>query len=108
MKYIKADKARLFMEDPEICREYLLTTRIFLGLSTLSPGETGEVDFGHPLLEKMFYVNERSITIAGPISGNFVDLQKRDTVFIPTFVQHQIINTGKIDAIVTWSCSPCP
>jgi mannose-6-phosphate isomerase-like protein (cupin superfamily) len=108
MKKIMADEARLFMEGPEICREYFKTARILFGSSTLSPGETGEVDFGHPLSEEVFYVCEGSITIADPSSGNSVDLQKGDAVLISPSVQHQITNTGKNIAIVTWSCAPCP
>jgi mannose-6-phosphate isomerase-like protein (cupin superfamily) len=108
MKKVKANEARLFMEGPELCREYFKVDRILFGSSTLKPGETGEVDYGHPRSEEVFYVFRGKVTITDPSSGVFVELEKGDAVLIPPSVQHQIKNIGKEDALLTWSCAPCP
>ena len=108
MKKVKADEAHFFMEGPEVCREYYKVDRILFGSSTLKPGETGEIDYGHPVSEEVFYVCQGKVTITDPSSGNFVELEKGDAVLIPPSVQHQIKNIGEEEALLTWSCAPCP
>ena len=45
---VRKDEARTFYEGPELCREYHVTEKITFGSSTLQPGETGDIDLGHP------------------------------------------------------------
>ncbi len=54
MKLIKEDSARVFMDGPELCREYLVTDKITFGSSTLHPGQTGGIDPGHPVSHEVF------------------------------------------------------
>ncbi|HEX9839442.1 MAG TPA: hypothetical protein VGA72_08855 [Anaerolineales bacterium] len=44
---IQAREARTFMERPELCREYVKTPQMWLGTSTLQPGQRGAIDIGH-------------------------------------------------------------
>jgi len=50
IKVVKEDQTRVFMDGPEVCREYAVTGKITFGSSTLLPGQTGAVDPGHPAL----------------------------------------------------------
>ena len=54
IKVIKEDQARVYMDGPEVCREYMMTGKITFGSSTLFPGQTGGVDSGHPDSHEIF------------------------------------------------------
>lgn len=56
VKVVKEDQARVFMDGPEVCREYAVTKKITFGSSTLLPGQTGAVDPGHPNSHEIFFV----------------------------------------------------
>jgi hypothetical protein len=44
---VRESEARSFMEDAELCREYLREPRVWFGTSTLEPGAVGAIDPGH-------------------------------------------------------------
>mgnify|MGYP005978587209 FL=1 len=41
MKVIRKLDSRVFLDGPEVCREYVVTPKITFGSSTLQPGQTG-------------------------------------------------------------------
>ena len=41
MKVMREKEARISLDGPEVCREYLETGKITFGSSTLLPGQTG-------------------------------------------------------------------
>ena len=62
---VRKDEARTFYEGPELCREYLVTEKITFGSSTLQPGETGEIDLGHPASHGIFFVVKGDVIMFG-------------------------------------------
>ena len=43
MKVIRKLDSRVFLDGPEVCREYVVTPKITFGSSTLQPGQTGGI-----------------------------------------------------------------
>ena len=54
MKVIRKLDSRVFLDGPEVCREYVVTPKITFGSSTLQPGQTGGIDPGHPNGHEVF------------------------------------------------------
>ena len=54
-RIIRSVEARAFLEGPELCREYIRTPKMWLGTSTLQPGQRGNIDVGHSVSQEVFY-----------------------------------------------------
>ena len=61
MKVIRKLDTKVFMDGPEVCREYVVTPKITFGSSTLLPGQTGGIDPGHPNGHEVFYVSRGTV-----------------------------------------------
>lgn len=108
VKVVKEDQTHVFMDGPEVCREYAVTGKITFGSSTLLPGQTGAVDPGHPDSHEIFFVSRGKILIHTPNDSQYYQLSEGDIIIIPEGVPHQITNIGMEKALVTWSCAPSP
>jgi mannose-6-phosphate isomerase-like protein (cupin superfamily) len=105
-KVVKECEARLFMEGLEICHEYIVSGKITFGSSTLMPGQTGEVDLGHPDSHEVFYVSRGEVLMHTSNNKKSYQLKEGDIIFIPEGVPHQLTNIGTQVAVITWSCAP--
>lgn len=108
VKVVREDQIRIFMDGPEVCREYAITGKITFGSSTLLPGQTGAVDPGHSNSHEIFYVSRGEVLMHTPNDGKYYQLKERDIIIIPEGVPHQLTNIGNQKAIITWSCAPSP
>lgn len=108
MKVLKQDQARVFMDGPEVCREYFVTGKISFGSSTLQPGQTGAVDPGHPVSHEVFYASKGTVIMKNPDSGTCFVLKEGDAILIEEGEPHELTNIGDTIAVVTWSCAPTP
>lgn len=106
MKIIRPEDARLFMDGPEVCREYLVTEKITFGTSTLLPGQTGATDPGHPEGHEVFFCSRGHVIVYNRDSDRHYELKEGDILFIEEGEPHQISNVGLETAVVTWSCAP--
>jgi quercetin dioxygenase-like cupin family protein len=106
VKVIKECQARLYMDGPEICREYMVSGNITFGSSTLLAGQTGDVDPGHPNSHEIFYVSRGEVLMYTSNDKKYYQLNEGDIIFIPEGIPHQLTNIGSQKAIITWSCAP--
>lgn len=106
---VKKDEARLFGKI-EICREYVKTERITLGTSTLEPGKTGGIDWGHKDATEIFFVMRGKVVMRTPKSAvneeNTYSLEEGDAIVIPQDVPHELTNVGDVTAVLSWSLAP--
>jgi quercetin dioxygenase-like cupin family protein len=107
VKVIRENQARVFMDGPEVCREYIKTNKITFGTSSLLPGQTGGIDPGHASSHEIFYVSRGEVLMHTPNDGEYYQLEEGD-IIIPEGVLHQLTNIGSQKAIITWSCAPSP
>jgi len=107
-KVIKEDQARVFMDGPEVCREYAVTGKITFGSSTLLPGQKGAVDPGHPNSHEIFFVSRGEVLMHTPNDGKYYKLSEGEIIIIPEGVPHQLTNIDSQKAVITWSCAPSP
>jgi len=108
IKVIRAGEARVFLDGPEVCREYTRTGKLTFGSSTLLPGQTGGVDPGHPNSHEIFFVSRGQVLMHIPSDGTYYELSEGDIIIIPEGKPHQLTNIGMDKAVVTWSCAPSP
>jgi oxalate decarboxylase/phosphoglucose isomerase-like protein (cupin superfamily) len=108
VKVIRAAEARVFMDGPEVCREYEKTGKLTFGTSTLLPGQTGGVDPGHPKSHEIFYVSRGQVLMHIPETSHWYELSEGDIILIPEGIPHQLTNIGTEKAVITWSCAPSP
>jgi len=108
VKVVRENKTRVFMDGPEVCREYVATDRITFGSSTLLPGQTGGVDPGHPNSHEIFFISRGEVLMHISNDGKYYELSEEDIIIIPEGVPHQITNIGSQKAVITWSCAPSP
>ena len=108
VKVIRAGEARVFMDGPEVCREYEKTGKLTFGTSTLLPGQTGGIDPGHPKSHEIFYVSRGQVLMHIPETSHWYELLEGDIILIPEGVPHQLSNIGTEKAVITWSCAPSP
>jgi len=108
VKVVRKNQTRIFMDGPEVCREYIVTDKITFGSSTLLPGQTGAVDPGHPNSHEIFFVSRGEILIYTPNNGEYYELFEGDIIIIPEAIPHQLSNIGSQKAVITWSCTPSP
>lgn len=107
-RVVRESQARLFLEGPEICREYFKTGKITFGSSTLLPGEKGEIDPGHPVSHEVFFVSRGHVVLRNPSTRSAYELKEGDAILIPEGAPHELMNIGMETAVVTWSCAPSP
>ncbi|OQB48167.1 MAG: Cupin domain protein [Firmicutes bacterium ADurb.Bin153] len=107
-KVVRKDEARLFMDGPEVCREYAVTDKILFGSSTLLPGQTGAVDPGHPVSKEVFFVSRGHVIMHTPNDGKYYELSEGDIIIIPEGKPHRLSNIGTEVAVITWSLAPTP
>jgi quercetin dioxygenase-like cupin family protein len=103
-KIIRRTEARTFMEGPELCREYVKTPKMWLGTSTLPPGQRGSIDPGHPVSEETFICCQGHVLIYD--EQQYYELEAGDALFIPEGVPHTIVNIGQETAILVWAGAP--
>jgi len=108
VKVIKPGEAKVFMDGPEVCREYVKTGKLTFGTSTLLPGQTGGIDPGHPNSHEIFYVSRGLVLMCLPNTGTCYELSEGDIILIPEGAPHQLTNIGTEKAVITWSCAPSP
>jgi oxalate decarboxylase/phosphoglucose isomerase-like protein (cupin superfamily) len=108
VKVVRAGEARVFMDGPEVCREYEKTGKLTFGTSTLLPGQTGGVDPGHPKSHEIFYVSRGQVLMHIPETSHWYELSEGDIILIPEGIPHQLTNIGTEKAVITWSCAPSP
>ncbi len=100
----RAGEARIFLEGPEVCREYFRTARITFGSSQLQPGQTGAVDRGHPDSQEVFFVVRGRVLLN--CGGTYHEMSEGDAILVPPTVPHELTNIGEGTALVTWSLAP--
>ena len=83
VKVIRAGEARVFMDGPEVCREYEKTGKLTFGTSTLLPGQTGGFDPGHPKSHEIFYVSRGQVLMHIPETSHWYELSEGDIILIP-------------------------
>ena len=108
MQVFKRDDARVFLDGPEVCREYLVTDKITFGSSTLQPGQTGGIDPGHPKSHEIFYCAEGEVIVRNTATEECFVLKKGDALLILEGEPHEITNIGTVPCVVTWSGAPSP
>ena len=108
VRVIRAGEARVFMDGPEVCREYVKTGKLTFGTSTLLPGQTGGIDPGHPISHEIFYVSRGQVLMCLPNTGVCYELSEGDIIVIPEGAPHQLTNIGTEKAVITWNCAPSP
>jgi len=108
VKVIRAGEARVFMDGPEVCREYVKTGKLTFGTSTLLPGQTGGIDPGHPISHEIFYVSRGQVLMCLPNTGVCYELSEGDIIVIPEGAPHQLTNIGTEKAVIAWNCAPSP
>lgn len=108
MKVCKYDDAKVFLEGCEVCREYVVTDKITFGSSTLQPGQTGDVDPGHPHSHEIFYAAKGTVIVRNTATAECFVLKEGDAILIEEGEPHELTNIGDTMAVVTWSAAPSP
>lgn len=103
-KVLKAEEARIFLEGPEVCREYFHTEKLTFGTSELMPGQTGAVDNGHEESHEVFYVVKGMVLLR--CGEKLYELREGMAQLIPPGEPHQLTNIGESKCIVSWSLAP--
>jgi mannose-6-phosphate isomerase-like protein (cupin superfamily) len=106
VKVVRKGETRVFMEGPEVCREYMKTGKITMGTSYLLPGQTGGVDKGHANSHEIFSVVRGHVLLHVESTGVSYELFEEDAILMPESVPHQLTNIGTEPAVVSWSMAP--
>lgn len=106
MKVVRKTEARVYLDGPEVCREYAVTGKITFGSSTLLPGQTGAIDPGHPESHEIFYVSRGTVILRDPNTKECYELNEGDIILVSEGIPHELTNIGTEVAVVTWSCAP--
>ena len=106
IKVVRKKEAKVFLEGPEVCREYLKTDRITFGSSTLLPGQRGNIDKGHPDSHEVFFVSRGRVLMFIEELDEYYELEEQDIILMPEGVSHTLINIGEQTAVITWSLAP--
>jgi uncharacterized cupin superfamily protein len=83
VQIIKKIDARIFLEGPELCREYMVTPKITFGTSTLKPGQRGDIDRGHSDSHEIFFVVRGQVLLFVESTGKYYELFEQDAILIP-------------------------
>lgn len=102
---VKRGQARVFLEGPELCREYMRTEKIWFGTSTLHAGDRGAIDTGHPGAHEIFFVVTGHVLLLGD-EEKYYELDEGDAILFPEGVPHTIINIGEVMATLIWAGGP--
>jgi mannose-6-phosphate isomerase-like protein (cupin superfamily) len=103
-RIIRAIEARTFMEGPELCREYVKSPNMWLGTSTLQPGQRGAIDIGHQVSQEVFYCSRGHILLFD--EQKYYELFEGDAILIPEGLPHTLINIGEETAVLVWAGAP--
>jgi mannose-6-phosphate isomerase-like protein (cupin superfamily) len=103
-RIIRAMEARTFMEGPELCREYIRTSKMWFGTSTLQPGQRGNIDNGHSVSQEVFYCCQGHILLFD--EDQYYELFGGDAIFVPEGLPHTLINIGEETAVLVWAGAP--
>ena len=103
---VRKDEARVFMEGPELCREYIVTPKITFGSSRLLPGERGDIDPGHAASHEVFFVSRGHVMLYVKSTNRYYELHEQDAILMPEGTPHTLINVGTEEAVITWSKAP--
>ena len=106
VKVIKKQDAKVFMDGPELCREYLVTPKITFGTSRLLPGQRGDIDKGHPDSHEVFFVVKGHVVLFVESTKKYYELNEQDMILMPEGVPHTLINVGEDEAVISWSKAP--
>ena len=106
VKVVKQRSAKNWYEGPELCREYFVTDKITLGTSTLEPGQTGDIDWGHPNSHEIFFVVKGKVVLRTPNDAARYELEEGDAILMPESVPHELTNVGDTTAVISWSKAP--
>lgn len=106
MNVIKKDEAKLFLDGPEVCREYYRVNQMWFGTSTLLPGQTGGIDPGHPVSKEVFFCAKGTVVVRNPNENECYQLNEEDILIIDESEPHEITNIGMVPAVVVWSGAP--
>ena len=106
VKVVKQRSAKNWYEGPELCREYFVTDKITLGTSTLEPGQTGDIDWGHPNSHEIFFVVKVKVVLRTPNDDARYELEEGDAILMPESVPHELTNVGDTTAVISWSKAP--
>jgi len=101
---IPSIKARTYMDGPELCREYVKVPEMWLGTSTLPPGQRGNIDPGHPNSVEVFYVCTGHILLFD--EQEYYELFPGDSILISKNLPHTLINIGEDTAVLVWAGAP--
>lgn len=93
-----------FMDGPEHCREYVRNSTMWLGTSTIPPGQTGGIDPGHPNSIEIFYLAVGQVLFHD--QTRYYELQAGDAIEIPKGLPHIITNIGEVPAVLVWAGAP--
>jgi mannose-6-phosphate isomerase-like protein (cupin superfamily) len=103
-RIIRQVEARNFLEGPEHCREYVKTQKMWLGTSTLQPGQRGNIDPGHPNSQEVFFCCKGHVLLFD--ETQYYELFAGDAIFIPEGLPHTLINVGEETALIAWAGAP--
>jgi mannose-6-phosphate isomerase-like protein (cupin superfamily) len=102
---VRKQDAKVFMEGPEVCREYLVTPKITFGTSRLLPGQRGDIDPGHADSHEVFFVVKGHVILYTD-KQTYYELFEQDMILMPEGVPHTLINIGDCEAVISWSKAP--
>jgi len=103
-KIVRSTDARTFLEGPELCREFINLPKIWLGTSTLHPGQRGNIDPGHKSSVEVFYVCLGHVLLYD--EKYYYELFAGDSIYIPENLPHTLINIGEEMAVLVWAGAP--
>ncbi len=106
MKVIRKLDSRVYLDGPEVCREYVITPKIVFGTSTLQPGQTGGIDPGHPEGHEIFFVSRGVVLMHNTATDEYYELHEQDTILVYEGEPHEMTNIGTEVAVISWSCAP--
>ena len=101
---IRSTEARTFMEGPELCREFVKIPEMWLGASSLPPGQRGNIDVGHKDSVEVFYLCTGHVLLFDEMK--YYELFAGDSIFIPRKLPHTLINIGEETAVLVWAGAP--
>ena len=101
---VRASEARVFMDGPELCREYFQTETMWFGSSTLAPGQIGGLDSGHPNSWEVFYCTSGHAVVSD--GDKSYELHAGDALVIPPALPHTIYNVGTEMVTIVWAGAP--
>lgn len=101
---VRQVEARNFMDGPEHCREYFRTEKLWLGTSTLQPGQRGNIDPGHPFSQEIFFCCKGHVLLFD--ERQYYELFSGDAILLPEGLPHTLINVGEETAVLAWAGAP--